>query len=85
MDVTPHVAQNNTNRRSAIDRRTTRHPGYGLSQKIRKRIEEVFGWAKTCGTMRKTRHRGRQRVGWSFTLTAAAYHLVRLPKLLAAA
>lgn len=85
MDVTPHVAQNNTNRRSAIDGRTTRHPGYALSQKIRKRIEEVFGWAKTCGTMRKTRHRGRQRVGWSFTLTAAAYNLVRLPKLLAAA
>ena len=54
MGVTPHVAQNNTNRRSAIDGRTTRHPGYGLSQKIRKRIEEVFGWAKTCGTMRKT-------------------------------
>ena len=54
MDVTPHVAQNNINRRSAIDGRTTRHPGYGLSQKIRKRIEEVLGWAKTCGTMRKT-------------------------------
>ena len=85
IDVTPHVAQNTTNRRSAVDGRTTRHPGYGLSQKIRKRIEEVFGWAKTCGTMRKTRHRGRQRVGWSFTLTAAAYNLVRLPKLLAAA
>jgi transposase len=58
MNVTPHVAQNNSNRRLAIDGRTTRHPGYGLSQKIRKRIEEVFGWAKTCGTMRKTRHRG---------------------------
>ena len=71
MGVTPHVAQNNTNRRSAIDGRTTRHPGYGLSQKIRKRIEEVFGWAKTCGTMRKTRHRGQDRVGWSFTLTAS--------------
>ena len=85
MEVTPHVAQNNTNRRSAIDRRTTRHPGCGLSQKIRKRIEEVFGWTKTCGTMRKTRHRGQDRVGWSFTLTAAAYNLIRLPKLLAAA
>jgi len=84
MDVTPHVAQNTSNRRSAIDGRTTRHPGYGLSQKIRKRIEEVFGWAKTCGTMRKTRHRGQHRVGWSFTLTAAAYNLIRLPKLLAA-
>ena len=85
MDVTPHVAQNNTNRRSAIDGRTTRHPGYGLSQKIRKRIEEVFGWAKTCGNMRKTRHRGQDRVGWTFTLTAAAYNLIRLPKLLACA
>ena len=52
---------------------------------IRKRIEEVFGWAKTCGTMRKTRHRWQDRVGWSFTLTTAAYNLVRLPKLLAAA
>ena len=85
MDVTPHVAQNNTNRRSAIDGRTTRHPGYGLSQKIRKRIEEVFGWAKTCGNMRKTRHRGQDRVEWSFTLTAAVYNLIRLPKLLACA
>jgi transposase len=85
MDVTPHVAQNKTNRRSAIDGRTTRHPGYGLSQKIRKRIEEVFGWAKTCGNMRKTRHRGQDRVGWTFTLTAAAYNLIRLPKLLACA
>ncbi len=85
MEVTPHVAQNNTNRRSAIDRRTTRHPGYGLSQKIRKRIEEVFGWTKTCGPMRKTRHRRQDRVGWSFTLTAAASNLIRLPKLLAAA
>lgn len=85
MDVTPHVAQNNTNRRSAIDGRTTRHPGYAVSQRIRKRIEEVFGWAKTCGNMRKTRHRGQDRVGWSFSLTAAAYNLIRLPKLLAAA
>ena len=84
MDVTPHVAQNNTNRRSAIDGRTTRHPGYAVSQRIRKRIEEVFGWAKTCGNLRKTRHRGQDRVGWAFTLTAAAYNLIRLPKLLAA-
>jgi transposase len=85
MDVTPHVAQNNTNRRSAIDGRTTRHPGYAVSLRIRKRIEEVFGWAKTSGNLRKTRHRGQDRVGWAFTLTAAAYNLVRLPKLLAAA
>ena len=81
LDVTPHLAQNNTNRRSAIDGRTTRHPGYAVSQRIRKRIEEVFGWTKTCGNLRKTRHRGQDRVGWSFTLTAAAYNLIRLPKL----
>jgi len=80
--VTPHVAQNTTNRRSAIDRRTTGHPGYGLSQRIRKRIEEAFGWIKTTGGLRKTRHRGLDRVGWMFTLTAAAaYNLIRLPKL----
>lgn len=85
MDVTPHVAQNNTNRRSAIDGRTTRHPGYAVSLRIRKRIEEVFGWAKTSGNLRKTRHRGQDRVGWTFMLTAAAYNLVRLPKLLGAA
>jgi transposase len=83
--VTPHVAQNNANRRSAIDGRTTRHPGYAVSMRIRKRIEEVFGWAKTSGNLRKTRHRGQDRVGWNFTLTAAAYNLVRLPKLMAKA
>ncbi|MGZ0075251.1 IS5 family transposase (plasmid) [Sphingobium limneticum] len=83
--VTPHVAQNNTNRRSAIDGRTTRHPGYAISMRIRKRIEEVFGWTKTSGNLRKTRHRGQDRVGWSFTLTAAAYNLVCLPKLMARA
>jgi transposase len=82
--VTPHVAQNITNRRSAIDGRTTRHPGYAISQRIRKRIEEAFGWMKTSGGLRKTRHRGQARVGWTFTLTAAACNLVRLPKLLAA-
>lgn len=80
--VTPHVAQNNRNRRSAIDGRTTCHPGYALSLRTRKKIEEVFGWAKTAGGLRKTRHRGQPRVGWTFTLTAAAYNLVRLPKLL---
>lgn len=83
--VTPHVAQNTTNRRSAIDGRTTHHPGYAVSQRIRKRIEEVFGWAKTSGGIRKTRHRGKDRVGWMFTLTATAYNLVRLPKLLTTA
>ena len=84
MHVTPHVAQNDTNRSSAIDGRTTRHPGYALSQRIRKRIEEAFGWIKVPGGLRKTRHRGLERVGWTFTFTAAAYNLIRLPKLLGA-
>ena len=80
-NVTPHVAQNTTNRRSAIDARTTRHPGYAVSGRVRKRIEEVFGWSKAVAGFRKTRHRGLARVGWMFTLTATAYNLVRLPKL----
>jgi transposase len=84
LNVTPHVAQNTSGRRSAIDARTTRHPGYATSQRVRKRIEEAFGWIKTTGGFRKTRHRGTARVGWLFTLTAAACNLVRLPKLLAA-
>ena len=84
LNVTPHIAQNSS-RRSAINRRTTRHPGYATSQRVRKRIEEAFGWIKTTGGLRKTRHRGTERVGWTFTLTAAACNLVRLPKLLAAA
>lgn len=84
LNVTPHVAQNTRNRRSAIDGRTTCRPGYALSQRIRKRIEEGFGWIKTCGGMRKTRHRGQPKVDWMFTLTAAACNLVRLPKLLGA-
>lgn len=81
--VTPHVAQNRSGRRSAIDGRTTRHPGYEVSQRIRKRIEEAFGWAKTVAGLRKMRHRGLPKVGWQFTLAMAAYNLVRLPKLLA--
>ena len=81
--VTPHVAQNTKGRRSAIDRRTTRHPGYDISQRVRKRIEEAFGWAKTVAGLRKMRHRGLPKVGWQFTLAMAAYNLVRLPKLLA--
>jgi hypothetical protein len=84
MNVTPHVAQNDTNRSSAIDGRTTRHPGYALSQRIRKRIEEAFGWIKVPGGLRKTRHRGLERVGWGFAFTAAAYNLIRIPKLLEA-
>ena len=84
LKVTPHVTQNTSGRRSAIDGRTTRHPGYAASLRVRKRIEEAFGWIKTVGGLRKTRHRGTARVGWLFTLTAAACNLVRLPKLLAA-
>jgi transposase len=84
-NVTPHVAQNTTNRRSAIDARTTRHPGYAVSGRVRKRIEEVFGWAKATAGFRKTRHCGRARVGWMFTLTITAYNLVRLPKLMGVA
>jgi len=83
MAVTPHVAQNTSGRRSAIDGRTTRHAGYAISQRIRKRIEEAFGWLKTVGGQEKTRFRGVGRVGWAFTFAAAAYNLVRLPKLLA--
>jgi hypothetical protein len=81
MNVTPHVAQNNKGRKSAIDGRTTRHPGYIISQRKRKRVEEIFGWMKTVGGMRKLRHRGLQLVGWMFTLAAAAYNLVRIRNL----
>lgn len=81
----PHVTQNTANRRSAIDGRTTRHPGYAVSLRIRKRIEEAFGWIKGTAGLRKTRHRGVDRVGWMFTLSATAYNLIRLPKLLASA
>ena len=81
---TPHVSQNNTNRRSAIDGRTTRHPGYRISTIKRKLIEEPFGWIKTVGGLRKTRHCGQALVEWFFVLTAAAYNLVRIPKLLTA-
>jgi transposase len=83
-NCTPHVAQNDTRRRSAIDARTTRHPGYRLSMIKRKRIEEPFGWIKTVGGLRKTRHRGRDLVEWLFVFTATAYNLIRIPKLLAA-
>jgi len=81
----PHVAQNDTRRRSAIDARTTRHAGYRISQRVRKRVEEIFGWIKTIGGLRKTRHRGTARVGWMWTFVAAAYNLVRIRNLLAAA
>ena len=86
MNVTPHVAQN-TKRPggSSMDGRTTRHEGYPVSQRIRKRIEEVFGWMKTVGTLRKTRHRGLETVRWVFTFTAAAYNLVRIRNLVSPA
>jgi transposase len=83
MAVTPHVARNTSGRRSAIDGRTTRHGGYAISQRLRKRIEEAFGWIKTVAGQEKTKFRGLDRVGWAFTFAAAAYNLVRLPKLLA--
>ena len=82
MVVTPHIAQKA--RHSAIDRRTTHHPGYALSQRSRKRIEEPFGWAKTVGGMAQTVHRGLNRVCAQFTMTMAACNLARLPRLLAA-
>jgi len=83
--VTPHVAQNeHQHRSSAIDARTTRHPGYAVSQRKRKRVEEIFGWIKTVAGLRKTKHRGRKRVGWMFTFAAAAYNLVRLRNLMPA-
>ena len=85
LKVTPHAAQNTRNRRSAIDGRTTRHTGLRVSQRIRKRIEEAFGWIKEIALQRRARHRGKERVGWQFTLAAVAYNLIRLPKLLAAA
>ena len=81
LGVTPHVAQHTTKRSSAIDGRTTRHPGYLVSQQKRKLIEEVFGWLKTIGLMRQTRHRGTRRVDWMFTFALAVYNLVRVRNL----
>jgi IS5 family transposase len=81
LGVTPHVAQNTTSRSSAIDLRTTRHPGYEISQIIRKAVEHPFGWLKTVGNLRKTRHRGRRLVDWMFTFGMAAYSLVRIRNL----
>src|SRR5579859_3644545 len=84
--VTPHVARNEKRRGgSAIDGRTARHAGYEVSQRMRKRVEEIFGWMKTIGLLRKLRHRGEARVEWMFTFTAAAYNLVRARNLLAQA
>ena len=86
INVTSQVAQNHSRPGgSAIDERTTRHAGYQVSQQKRKRIEEVFGWLKTVASLRKTRHRGVQKVGWVFTFAATAYNLVRMRNLLAPA
>jgi len=81
MGVTPHVAQNTRNRRSAIDGRTTRHQGYEVSQWKRKLVEQAFGWVKTVGALRKTRHRGAPRVGWVFIFSLAAFDLRRMRNL----
>lgn len=82
MNITPHVAQHlKRGGGSAIDARTTRHAGYGISQRKRKLVEEIFGWGKTVGMMRKTKLRGIPRVDWAFKLNAAAYNLVRMVNL----
>jgi transposase len=82
---TPHVAQHTTGRSSAMDGRTTHHPGYAISQRKRKQVEEIFGWLNTVGLVRKARHRGVARVGWMFTFAAGAYNLVRMRTLAAVA
>jgi len=81
--IAPFTAGAQT-RGPSIDRRTTRHPNNAVSQRLRERIEEGFGWMKTIRLMRKTRHRGIERVDWSFVFTAAAYDLVRMRTLVAA-
>jgi DDE family transposase len=82
LNVTPHIAQNTTNRTSAIDARTTRHAGYAISQQKRKLTEEAFGWAKTIGGLARPMLRGVARLRFKFILTMAAYNLARLPRLL---
>src|SRR5216683_1439854 len=84
INVRPHIARNTSGRRSAIDRRTTRHPGYAKSQRLLDPLAEAFGWIKTVAGLRKTKLRGLPKVDWSFTFAAAAYNLVRAPKLIAA-
>jgi transposase len=85
MNITPHVAQNTTKRRSAVDERTTRHAGYEVSQRKRKRVEQSFGWMKMIGMLKKVKLRGIDKVGWLFTFTGAAYNLCRLRNLMARA
>src|SRR5579871_2258919 len=84
-DITPHVAQNTSGRRSAIDGRTTRHVGYAISQRIRKRVEEIFGWMKTIGGFRRTRYLGLDKTQLAGHLVATAYNLVRMVRLVASA
>jgi transposase len=81
MAITPHVAQSTHSRASAIDGRTTHHPGYAVSQRKRKRVEEIFGWLKTIGLMHKTRHRGEPKVNWTFVFATAVYNLIRIRNL----
>lgn len=85
LTVSPHVAQDTSNRRSAIDGRTIGRPGHWMSQTIRKRIEEILVWSKSVPPLSKGGHRGLARVGWQFSLTTTAYNPIRLPKLLSAA
>jgi hypothetical protein len=87
-NVTPHIAidghvtSSGKRRKTAIDRRTTRHPGYRISQTVRKRVEEIFGWGKGSAGMAKTKFRGTARAQEAFLLGLSAYNLIRLPKLL---
>lgn len=81
----PHVAQHASHRRSALEAQTSREPGYAVSQRKRKLVEEVFGWLKTVALLRQTRHRGARRVGWMFTFAAAVYNLIRIRTLTLAA
>ncbi len=83
MNVTPHIAQN-TSRKSATDRRATRRPGYTISQRVGKRIEEGLGWMTSVAGMRETKFRGLKKVGWALTFCAAAYNIIRIPKLIGA-
>jgi len=83
--VAPHVTRNTSGRRSAIDGRTTRHVGYAVSQRIRKRVEEIFGWMKTVGGFRRTRYRGLERTQLAGYLVATAYNLVRMVRLVSSA
>jgi transposase len=82
LGVSPHVARKRSG--SSIDDRTSRHDGYEISQRKRKSVETIFGWMKVVGGLRKTRHRGREKVGWMFTFALTAYNLMRMRKLLCA-